>query len=271
MTAISELAETRLAMGAIDRLVSRGLVLISTFTPTDAVHILEKFNAFDTSAAQKAGKLMARQRSGSGKPQAEHVDIFAQMVLDQLAVQSGLALIDAVNAHENNSHAMSEKNPVLVQMIEATLKPSDSTIISTGIRFHRPLIALGASAGCYYPAIAKAVNAELIVPENADVAGAIGAAVGSIRQTARVTITQPSEGTFRVHLMKGPADFTDLEQALEHAKHVVREDAEAKAKMAGGHDISIETARKIDSIDLGGGKTLFIEAIVSATASAQMQ
>lgn len=271
VTAISELAETRLAMGAIDRLVSHGLVLISTFTPTDAVHILEKFNAFDTSAAQKAGQLMARQRSGSGKPQAEHVDIFAQMVLDQLAVQSGLALIDAVSAHENNSHAMSEKNPVLVQMIEATLKPSDSTIISTGIRFHRPLIALGASAGCYYPAIAKVVNAELIVPEDADVAGAIGAAVGSIRQTARVTITQPSEGTFRVHLMKGPADFTDLEPALEHAEHVVREDAEAKAKMAGGHDISIETARKIDSIDLGGGKTLFIEAIVSATASAQMQ
>ena len=270
VTAISELAETRLAMGAIDRLVARGLVLISTFTPTDAVHILNQFNAFDTSAAEKAGKLMARQRSGSGKPQAENIHIFAQLVLDRLAIQSGLALIDTVNAHENNRHAMSEQNPILVQMIASALKPSESTLISTGIRFHRPLIALGASAACYYPAITKVLNADLLVPEDADVAGAIGAAVGSIRQSARVTITQPSDGTYRVHLIKGPVDFTELEQALDHAEHVVRADAEAKAKIAGGHNIDLSTSRKVENIDLGGGKTLFIEAIVSATASAQV-
>lgn len=271
VASIAELAETRLAMGAIDRLVSRGLVLISAFTPTDAVHILDQFNAFDKSAAEKAGKLMARQRSGSGKPQAENIQLFAQMVLDRLAIQSSLALIDAVNAHDHNSHAMSDKNPVLVHMIEGALQPSSATMITTRIRFHRPLIALGASAACYYPAIAKVLDAELIVPEDADVAGAIGAAVGSIRQSVRVTITQPSDGTFRVHLIKGPADFTDLELALDHAEHMVREDAKTKAEVAGGHSIEVISKRKIDRIDLGGDKTMFLEAVVSATASAQVQ
>lgn len=269
VTAIAELAETRLAMGAIDRLVSRGLVLISAFTPTDAVHIMDQFTAFDKSAAEKAGQLMARQRSGNGRPQAENINMFAQIVLDRLAIQSGLALIDAVNAHENKKHAISDNNPVLVHMIEGALQQSENTMISTRIKFHRPLVALGASAACYYPAIAKVLDTELIVPKDADVAGAIGAAVGSIRQSTRVTITQPSDGTFRVHLIKGPADFTDLELALDHAEHVVREDAEGKAKSAGGHDIQVEASRKIDRIDLGGDKTMFIEAIVSATASAR--
>jgi hypothetical protein len=58
------------------------------------------------------------------------------------------------------------------------------------------------------------LNADLIVPEDADVAGAIGAAVGSIRQSARVTITQPSDGTYRVHLIKGPVDFANWNKRL---------------------------------------------------------
>ena len=37
---ISDLAETSLAIGAIDRLMARGLVAIASFTPTDAAHIL---------------------------------------------------------------------------------------------------------------------------------------------------------------------------------------------------------------------------------------
>jgi hypothetical protein len=132
------------------------------------------------------------------------------------------------------------------------------------------LVALGASAACYYPPIGAVLEAELIVPQDADVAGAIGAAVGSIRQSTRITITQPSDGVFRVHLVKGPSDYGDLEAALDHAERAACDEAEHKAKAAGGDDIHTETSRKVESIDVGGGKTLFIEAVVSATASSHM-
>ena len=52
------------------------------------------------------------------------------------------------------------------------------TMVSTQFGLSRPLVALGASAHCHYPAIARAIGAELIVPEDADVAGAVGAAAG---------------------------------------------------------------------------------------------
>ena len=274
VSAISDLAETRLALGAIDRLVSRGLVLIASFTPTDAAHILDQFSGFDKIAAQKAGKLMARQRTGAGKPQAETAEQFSAMVLEQLTLQSSLSLVDAVNAHAGKSNDMSDQNPVLNSMVRTAIKQKDTPLnddfLSARIQLHKPLVALGASAACYYPAIGAALEAELIVPNDADVAGAIGAAVGSIRQSTRITITQPSDGVFRVHLVKGPSDYGDLDAALDHAERAACDEAEIKAKAAGGIDIHTEAFRKVDSIDVGGGKMLFIEAVVSATASAHM-
>ena len=268
VSAIADLAVTRLALGAIDRLVARGLVLIAAFTPTDAVHILGQFKQFDTDAAKKSGQLLARQRTGAGKPQAETCEDLAAMVLNRLALQSGLSLLDAIHAHEGKSHAMSEQNPVLATMLEAAINNNKTDILSAGFHFHYPLVALGASAECYYPKIAKALGAKLIVPKDADVAGAVGAAVGSIRQSTRITITQPADGIFRVHLQEGPKDYNDLESALTKAETAAIDAAKAKAKQAGGNKIHTESARKIDSINIGGGKTLFIEAIVSATASA---
>ena len=268
VSAIADLAVTRLALGAIDRLVARGLVLIAAFTPTDAVHILGQFKQFDSDAAKKSGQLLARQRTGAGKPQAETCEDLAAMVLNRLALQSGLSLLDAIHAHEGKSHAMSEQNPVLATMLEAAINNNKTDILSAGFHFHYPLVALGASAECYYPKIAKALGAELIVPKDADVAGAIGAAVGSIRQSTRITITQPADGIFRVHLQEGPKDYNDLESALTKAETAAIDAAKAKAKQAGGSKIHTESARKIDSINIGGGKTLFIEATISATASA---
>ena len=268
VSAIADLAVTRLALGAIDRLVARGLVLIAAFTPTDAIHILGQFKQFDSDAAKKSGQLLARQRTGAGKPQAESCEDLAAMVLNRLALQSGLSLLDAIHAHEGKSHAMSEQNPVLATMLEAAINNNKTDILSAGFHFHYPLVALGASAECYYPKIAKALGAKLIVPKDADVAGAVGAAVGSIRQSTRITITQPADGIFRVHLQEGPKDYNDLESALTKAETAAIDAAKAKAKQAGGSKIHTESARKIDSINIGGGKTLFIEAIVSATASA---
>ena len=77
-----------------------------------------------------------------------------------------------------------------------------------------PLIALGASAATHYPAIAELLGVELIVPEHADVAGAVGAAAGSVRQRVMVTVTQPNEGRFRIHLPDGPQDVKSQEEAL---------------------------------------------------------
>ena len=92
------------------------------------------------------------------------------------------------------------------------------------------MIALGASAACHYPSIAAAMGAELIVPQDADVAGAVGAAAGRIRQRAIITVTQPSDGIFRVHLLTGPQDFNSMEAALKFAEDTAKRTPRPKLK-----------------------------------------
>ena len=37
---LADIATTQVALGAVDRLITRGLVMLSCFTPTDAAHVL---------------------------------------------------------------------------------------------------------------------------------------------------------------------------------------------------------------------------------------
>ena len=82
---VADLAQTRLALSAIDRLVARGLLAISAFTPTDAAVILGLFEGGDRNIAVKGGELMARQRTGAGVAQAASPEAFARMVMERVA------------------------------------------------------------------------------------------------------------------------------------------------------------------------------------------
>ena len=278
---IAELAETRLALGAIDRLVSRGLIAISAFTPTDAALITGDFTGYDQSIALKAAELMARQRSGAGTPQAANAEHFAKMVLERLTVQSSLALLDSAFAHQGKGENAASKNTILESLIieasqnahnaDQTVNGNDQgqndALVSTSLQLNYPLVALGASAHCHYPTIAKAMGANLIVPEDADVAGAVGAAAGSIRQRASITVTMPSDGIYRVHLLTGPMDFNSMDAALNHAEEYAKDDAKQKAETAGANGIVVSSDRKVKIVQLSPDKTLFIEATISGLAT----
>ena len=75
----------------------------------------------------------------------------------------------------------------------------ESNLLQQKIELSVPIIALGPSARTHYPDIAKRLNTKLNIPKYAEVAGAIGAAIGNIHQQSYITITQPQEGIFRVH------------------------------------------------------------------------
>jgi hypothetical protein len=58
---------SRIEVAALERLVSRGLVMIAGVTPSDASHTLGRVDAWDAGAATKALTLLARRRNGAGE------------------------------------------------------------------------------------------------------------------------------------------------------------------------------------------------------------
>ena len=264
-SSVAEIAGTQLALGAVDRLIGRGLLTLATFTPTDALHVTGDFTGFDAEAAMLGAKLIARQKTGIGQPIAETPEELASRTLSELHRRTGLALMDAALAHDGAGEMQATNNPLLANLYRDDTTGKDS-LVKLSLELGTGLVALGASAATHYPHVARRMGVELTVPDHAEVAGAVGAAAGSVRQRVMISVTQPSEGRYRVHLPGGPRDLGVMDEALASAREVAGQLAEERARKAGAASVSIEISEDIKLVPLGGGKELFIEALVQATA-----
>ena len=264
-SSVAEIAGTQLALGAVDRLIGRGLLTLATFTPTDALHVTGDFIGFDAEAAMLGAKLIARQKTGIGQPIAETPEELASRTLSELHRRTGLALMDAALAHDGAGEMQATNNPLLANLYLDGTTGKDS-LVKLSLELGTGLVALGASAATHYPHVARRMGVELTVPDHAEVAGAVGAAAGSVRQRVMISVTQPSEGRYRVHLPGGPRDLGVMDEALASAREVAGQLAEERARKAGATSVSIKISEDIKLVPLGGGKELFIEALVQATA-----
>ena len=77
------------------------------------------------------------------------------------------------------------------------------------VALDRPVIGLGASAPLHYAGLPQLVGNECVVPEDTDVANALGAVVGQVRVSAEAGVSQPKEGLFRVSSGDTVRDFSE--------------------------------------------------------------
>ena len=110
------------------------------------------------------------------------------------------------------------------------------------------------------------MGVELNVPDHADVAGAVGAAAGTVRQRVVISVTQPTEGRFRVHLPDGPKDLGEMEVALDLAREAVTNLATTRATSAGAHHVSVTLDEDVKLVPISRDRDMFIEALIYATA-----
>jgi N-methylhydantoinase A/oxoprolinase/acetone carboxylase beta subunit len=251
---------TRMEQGALKRLVARGLVQVSALTPSDACHVLGRVAVWDINAARMACQLFGRRRTGAGEVLARDPAQMAQMIVDQLTHQTGIALLQAALAEDGLDEGLATH--VLVQ--KGLGGHTGALRIETGLGV--PVVGLGASAASYYPAVGELLGSEMILPADAGVANAIGAVVGRVTMRQSGTVTSPSEGRFRVHLDSGPEDFTAADTALARLEEALRCAALAAAGAAGAEEIDVRVTRDIRTAQTEG-REVFIEAILTVEAA----
>ena len=164
---------------------------------------------------------------------------------------------------------MVSQNPLLINSF--TQKADDGSLVTISMRLCTKLVALGASAATHYPQVSALLDSDLAVPSHAEVAGAVGAAVGSVRQRVMITVTQPTEGKFRVHLPQGPADFCIMDEALDKAHKAAKQLATSRALSAGATEVEVEMTEQIKLVPVASNKNIFIEAIIQAAAKGNPQ
>lgn len=262
---LGDVLRSRMDQGALKRLVERGLVQIAGATPSDASHVLGRVKAWDTDAAEKAMLLFGRRRTGAGNVLSRDAHEIAQMVVDRLTHQTGLALLETAFAEEDLDFEVGEDVLARHILMQVGLRDHKGLVrINTGLNV--PVVGLGASAASYYPAVGALMGTQMILPEHAGVANAIGAVVGRVTMRRSGTITSPSEGQFRVHLDTGPQDFGDAETALNTLEDILRAAAMADAKAAGADDIQIRVERDIRTAE-AETRDVFVEATLTVEAA----
>jgi N-methylhydantoinase A/oxoprolinase/acetone carboxylase beta subunit len=262
---LGKLFRTRLDAQAMKRLVARGLVQVAGVTPSDASHVLGRLEAWDRDAAEKALRLFGRRRTGAGVVLARDPAVLAQMIVDRLTYQTGLALLECAFAEEAESFGLSEQELARHVLMQRGLSGHRGLVrLETGLAVD--VVGLGASAASYYPAVGEQMGCRMILPEHGGVANAIGAVVGRVTMRKAGTVSSPAEGRFRVHLETGPEDFSDWSEALERLEAVLRQEAVADAEASGAEDIHVDVSRDIRKAEIEG-QDIFIEASVTVSAS----
>lgn len=256
---------SRIEVAALERLIARGLVMLSGVTPSDASHVLGRLDSWDKSAAVKALKLLARRRNGAGDRFAPDGDTIAQAIIDQLTAQTVDCLLEA--AFDEDDAFDGQPSEVLARhpLMAAGLKHHRGVVELTA-RLGVPVIGLGASAPSYYGAVGKVLGCEMILPEHAGVANAIGAVVGQVSQKVTGIVTSPAEGRYVAHLPDALQTFSNASDALAALETALRHEAESRAKAAGAEDLRITAKQDLREVEIEGRK-MFVEASVSVTAA----
>jgi N-methylhydantoinase A/oxoprolinase/acetone carboxylase beta subunit len=245
----------------LNRLVTRGLVHICGFTPSDAAHVLGKQSNWNEEAARMGAQLFARRRDGRGQAIAPSSEEISARVLAAVTRSSAETILETAFAEDGYEGILTVEHDMIQRALDGR-----SGIARISVSLDRPVIGLGASAGLHYAGLAPLVGNECIIPSDADVANALGAVVGQVRVHVGARVSQPREGLFRLAAGDEIRDFVEETDAITQAEHFVRDAVRQRAAEAGADTVEIEVHRDIRTSTIEGQR-MFLDADIVATAS----
>lgn len=255
---------------ALRRLADAGLATVAAFTPSDAMHVLDRQQEWCLEAAECGARILAtEERNARAARAAVSPRAICERTYEHVVRESGRVLLAAALAHDPGIQSRERGWGELGRrLIENTIAGGHfSKILHATFELARPLIAIGAPVGAYYPEVARRLGAALTIPAHAAVCNAVGAVAGVVSQTVEILVNQPSFNVFRVHDPAGSQDYPDSAPALEHAQRISRELALSAARRAGAADPDVETSVTERVAQVGPGADYLAEAVARSTAT----
>ena len=263
--ALDELCERRHAERPLERLIDRGLVIRSAFTPSDAAHVLELQDNWRRDGAELGARLRGRLESLIEKDERlAEPEAFARHVMELAVRQTASALAMAALAEDRR---IALDDPQMRDLLEQAVSTPSDGLARLRVDLGLPVVAIGAPARLFYPQACARLATQAVIPPFADVSNAIGAVAGDVVQHATVTIGVLDQQRLRVHGESGPYDTYVLADALAYARTEAERQAAAKARAAGAAEVAVVVTEQVTMVDGIEGGSIFVEAVVVATAS----
>jgi N-methylhydantoinase A/oxoprolinase/acetone carboxylase beta subunit len=251
---VDKLRYGSLVVRQIEGLEMRGLALRAGFTPTDALHVLGRFERWDAEASRLGAELLAVQADLS--PEA-----FCERVVAEASNRVTTALISKVLSDEaalpDGSTELAEvweREPSAAALLGRALGNVPGSDLDCQLRLRQPVVAVGAPVEAYLPRVARQLCTELVIPPHAEVANAVGAVAGGVVQQLRVMIRPlNADQRFRLHLPDGMRDFATVEEGVAYAQKVVPVQLKALAQQAGASQVEVQMIRVDRCVPVAAG------------------
>jgi N-methylhydantoinase A/oxoprolinase/acetone carboxylase beta subunit len=123
--------------------------------------------------------------------------------------------------------------------------PRRMDLLDVRMDLQLPLIGVGAPSAIFMPAVAETLGTRLVVPENAEVANAVGAVTGNVVETAKISLRL--DGAVGGVIYFSPWErlrFKFLDEAMAYAQEDGRRRLEAVARQNGAASVEISVREK---------------------------
>ena len=241
---------------ATDRLEESGLVQRCGLTPTDILHVTGSFVKWQTGAAHSMLNILSKL---SGKTSGHLVEQVIEKFEKDLAGEIFKKhLAKDIGVDENDQSR-------LTQHLMDRILGDKSGDYSINVQLQHPIVGIGAPVHYFLPGAGKRLGAEVVIPEDADVANALGAITSHILIKKQLSIRPNQDGGFTVSGVAGNNLFRKIDLAESWSVEYLKENLREMALMAGTSSKKVEMEIFDHIIDAADGTSLFLERKVTAT------
>jgi N-methylhydantoinase A/oxoprolinase/acetone carboxylase beta subunit len=251
-----ELGALALQILPTKRLEELGAIRRCAFTPSDALHVLDRFSGYDGEAALWGATVLASFARRQVRELAHWVvETFCERVARTvLRRELSLALGDPET----------ESGAVLDALVQEMLTGRKQPRATFDLRFtaKRTIVGLGAPAEAFVPAAAALLGGRAVVPPHAEVANAVGAVAGRVTIRETLHIQPDTGGGYLLLGTLGRREYGSLTDAQDSATRLLVEHLRGAASRFGttSRDVVVEVSERRGKLADGGEQ--FLELVV---------
>ncbi len=239
----------------LQRLEENFIIQRCGLTLTDILHITGRFVKWDRKIAEQYCEMFCFL---SKKQLSELTDDLLDMGKNLLTMELLKRQLD----DEVDPEAI-KTCPVCKVLIDNMLA-GGSQNYSVSINFKRPIIGIGAPVQYFLPGAVKPFGTRAVLPEDSDVANAIGAIVSKIVIKKQLRIIPGDQGGFSVEGISGTQQFKEFKKADDFARKTLAQMVRKMALDAGTSSRKITFEIKDNIPKTAGGDPIFMERIIYA-------
>jgi N-methylhydantoinase A/oxoprolinase/acetone carboxylase beta subunit len=240
----------------MERLEDNFMIQRCGLTLTDLLHVTGRFDQWDRRAAENFCRLFSLFAKMDIMKMADHL---LNMGIERLTMELLKRQLD-----EETEHSQALDTCPVCQTLIKNLFSSGNDRYAVRIDLKRPVVGIGAPIHFFLPQAAQILGADAVLPEDADVANAIGAITSDVVVQRKAEIVPGQGGGFVIRGLVGARQFGKIDEADAFARRELIRMVRVQARAAGTSSCKVEM-KTVDQIpNAADGNPVFIVRTIHA-------